>query len=194
MNKTFLLAATSLLVTASAPTFATSKDASGDTQVCWLEMSSAKMDAALGGAGIRETPAWDSTISSVLVRHAKGDVLIDTGFSATAEAQMGELPDAGRAFGLQVLAGAKDRKSIVDALSTVDEKPARVTGILITHAHYDHLGGAVELGAPIHVAPAEAAWMAEQATHPTITPPLTTRCGSPAGEASSLQVRSLSRL
>jgi N-acyl homoserine lactone hydrolase len=171
MNKTAVLAAISLSACASTSTLAASRDADNRPQACWLEMSSARMDASLGGAGIRETPAWDSTISAVLVRHAKGDVLIDTGFSPTAEAQMDELPDAGRAFGLQVLAGAKARKSIVEALSTVGEEPANVTSILITHAHYDHLGGAVELSAPIRVAPAEAAWMAEQATHPTITPP-----------------------
>jgi hypothetical protein len=38
---------------------------------------------------------WNSTISSVLVRHAKGDVLIDTGFGPNAETQMSELPDVG---------------------------------------------------------------------------------------------------
>jgi N-acyl homoserine lactone hydrolase len=125
----------------------------------------------LGGAGIRETKVWSSTISGVLVRHAKGDVLIDTGLGPNAEAQTSELPASERAFGLQVLAGAKDRRSILDALATVGEPPARVTRILITHTHYDHLGGATELAAPIYVASSEVTWMAGQAAHPTITPP-----------------------
>ena len=65
-------------------------------QACWLETSAGDMDAALGGAGLRETKVWHSTISTVLIRHPKGDVLIDTGFSPDAEAQMNELPPAGQ--------------------------------------------------------------------------------------------------
>jgi N-acyl homoserine lactone hydrolase len=165
--KIISLAAAGLLTCASAVSAAsTSKP-----QVCWLETSAFTMDAAMAGTGLRDTMVWDSTISSVLIRHAKGDVLVDTGFGPSAEAQMGELPDAGRAFGLQVVSGAKDRKSILDVLSTVHESPAQVTRILITHAHYDHLGGATELAAPVYVSSAEAAWMADQAAHPTITPP-----------------------
>lgn len=173
MNKALLLAAAVVLLASSTstPTFAISDASKRTPQVCWLETSAAKMDAAMGGAGIRDTSVWDSTVSSVLVRHAKGDVLIDTGFSPNAEAQMDELPDAGRAFGQQVVSGAKDRKSIADALSAVDEKPSDVARILITHAHYDHLGGAVELPAPIFVTSTESKWMAEQVAHPTITPP-----------------------
>jgi len=171
MNKTLLLAAAGVLLASSTSTLAVQGASKPAPQVCWLETSAAKMDAAMGGDGLRDTPVWDSTVSSVLVRHAKGDVLIDTGFSPNAEAQMDELPAAGRAFGRQVVSGAKDRKSITDALSTVGEKPSAVARILITHAHYDHLGGAVELPAPIFVTSAESKWMAEQAAHPTITPP-----------------------
>jgi glyoxylase-like metal-dependent hydrolase (beta-lactamase superfamily II) len=170
MKKIFLVLAASSLLAASDSTFAASP-ARGSTQVCWVETSAAPLDAAMGGNGIRKTRVWNSTISGVLVRHAKGDVLIDTGFSPNAEAQMNELPDAARAFGLQIVSGAKNRKPLVDRLSTVGEGPADVARILITHAHYDHLGGAVELAAPIYVAPAEAAWMAHQAKQPTITPP-----------------------
>jgi N-acyl homoserine lactone hydrolase len=65
----------------------------------------------------------------------------------------------------------KDRTSILHALATVDEPPAGVARILITHSHYDHLGGAAELAAPVYVASAEAAWMTAQAAHPTITSP-----------------------
>jgi N-acyl homoserine lactone hydrolase len=167
MKKIQIFAAAGLLIAASA----IAKGSADKPQACWLETSASTMDAAVAGAGIRDTKVWNSTISSVLVRDAKGDVLIDSGFGPNAEAQMGELPDAGRAFGMQVVSGAKDRKSILDVLSTVHESPAQVTRILITHAHYDHLGGATQLAAPVYVSSAEAAWMADQAAHPTITPP-----------------------
>ena len=140
-------------------------------QLCWIETSSSSMDGAMGGEGIRQTKVWHSTISSLLVRDKNGDVLIDTGFSPNAENQMNELPSPGRSFGLQVVSGAKDRKSIIDGLASVGERPAQVARIVISHAHYDHLGGATQLAAPIYVSAPEAAWMASQAKHPTITPP-----------------------
>ena len=129
------------------------------------------MDGAMGGAGLRETKVWQSTVSVVLFRHAKGDVLIDTGFSPNAETQMNELPPAGRAFGAQIVSGAKDRKSILAVLETVNESPTQVSRIIMTHTHYDHVGGATQLTAPIYVASAEAKWMADQEADPTITPP-----------------------
>jgi len=140
-------------------------------QACWLESSSAVMDATLGAQGLRDTTVWFSTVSSVLVRHPKGDVLIDTGFSPKAEAQMNELPDEGRAFGSNVVAASKGRKPIDEVLRSAGEPPARVARILITHAHYDHIGGATLLTAPVYVAPAELAWMNGQEVQPTITPP-----------------------
>jgi N-acyl homoserine lactone hydrolase len=167
MKKIQIFAAAGLLIAASA----IAKGSADKPQACWLETSAGTADAAMAGAGLRDTKIWNSTVSGVLVRHAKGDVLIDTGFSRNAEAQMNELPEAGKAFGLQIVSGAKDRTSIVNALATVGEKPASVARILLTHSHYDHLGGATELAAPVYVASAEAAWMADQAAHPTITPP-----------------------
>lgn len=148
-------------------------------QACWLETSNAILDGAMGGAGIRETRVWDSTVSGVLVRHPKGDVLIDTGFSPNAEAQMNELPPASRAFGLQIVSSAKDRKSILDVLKSANEPPTQIARIIMTHTHYDHLGGATQLTAPIYVASAEAKWMMEQEAHPTITPPSLVRAIEP---------------
>jgi len=166
MKKTFSVLAASLIATS-----ALAAPLNVNPQACWLETSAAPMPAAMGGEGIRDRKVWNSTISAVLVRHPKGDVLIDAGFSPDAEAQMNELPTAARAFGLQIVSDAKNRRSILRALGSVGENPARVARILITHAHYDHLGGATQLTAPIFVASAEAAWMTSQAANPTITPP-----------------------
>jgi glyoxylase-like metal-dependent hydrolase (beta-lactamase superfamily II) len=73
---------------------------------------------------------------------------------------MSELPPAVKTFGLGILSGAKDRKSILDVLATVNEPSTQVARIIVTHAHYDHLGGATELSAPVYVSAAEAKWMA----------------------------------
>ena len=166
MKKTTITLAT-LFIVASA----SAQSSTDMRQACWLETSKATMDGAMGGAGLRETKVWDSTVSAVLIRHAKGDVLIDTGFGPDAEAQMNELPSAGRAFGLQIVSGAKDRKPILALLETVDEQPIQVTRIIVTHTHYDHLGGATQLTAPVYIPSTEARWMMDQAANPTITPP-----------------------
>lgn len=165
--KTLFAIATGLLMSSAA----IAQAPPGKPQACWLETAASTMNGAMGGAGLRTTKVWHSTVSAVLVRDRSGDVLIDTGFSPNAEAQMNELPASARAFGLQVLSGARNRKSLIDTLATVGERPAQVARILVTHAHYDHLGGATQLTAPIYVSAAEAAWMAGQATHPVITPP-----------------------
>jgi N-acyl homoserine lactone hydrolase len=143
-SASFSVIAMALAIGLSITSFAAAKSPTDRPQACWLETSATTMDAAMGGAGLRETPVWKSTISSVLVRHARGDVLIDTGFGPNAEAQMSELPPAGKAFGLGILSGAKDRKSILDELATANEPSAQLARIVVTHAHYDHLGGATD--------------------------------------------------
>lgn len=141
------------------------------SQACWLETSTSPRDGALGGAGLEHTTVWNSTISAVLIRNPHGDVLIDTGLGPDAELQMNELPPAGRTFGMQVVAGAKARVPVAELLSRVGEKPDQVAAIVLTHTHYDHLGGATELNAPINIPQSEVDWELAQAAHPTITPP-----------------------
>ncbi|MFZ6655618.1 MBL fold metallo-hydrolase [Undibacterium sp. TJN19] len=140
-------------------------------EACWVETAAVSIDAKMGGADIRETKVWNSTISSVLFRHPQGDVLIDTGFGPNAEAQMNELPTSSRDFGLQIIAGAKNRKPLLAELAKLGELPEQVKRILITHAHYDHLGGTSELSAPIQLAAEEIKWLEQQSVQATITPP-----------------------
>lgn len=142
-----------------------------NTKVCWLETSTSPMAGALGGAGLVHTKVWHSTISAVLIRNPHGDVLIDTGLGPDAEEQMNELPTAGRDFGMQVVAGAKARVPITALLAEVGERPDQVATIVLTHTHYDHLGGATTLNAPIDIPQSEVDWELAQAVNPTITPP-----------------------
>ena len=93
--KTMLTIVAGLLISTSAA----AQRPADKPQACWVETSAATMDGAMGGAGLRDTKIWHSTISGVLVRDAKGDVLST---------------------------GAMDRKSIVDADASVDEQPLRL--------------------------------------------------------------------
>jgi hypothetical protein len=71
--KIILITIAVLSITASAA----AQSSSGKPQACWFETSAVTMDGTMGGAGLRDTKVWDSTVSVVVVRHAKGDVLID---------------------------------------------------------------------------------------------------------------------
>ncbi|MGK5683715.1 MBL fold metallo-hydrolase [Actinoplanes sp. URMC 104] len=72
--------------------------------------------------------------SAVLVRHPKGDLLIDAGFGAGVATHVGMLPrfvrapyEAGRTVGEQLDAAGYDRGGL--------------KGVLLTHAHWDHVSG-----------------------------------------------------
>jgi len=81
--------------------------------------------------------------SAVLVRHPKGDLLIDAGFGADVAAHVAMLPrfvrapyQAGQTVGEQLDAAGYDR--------------GRLLGVLPTHSHWDHTSGLDSLpGIPI---------------------------------------------
>lgn len=81
--------------------------------------------------------------SAVLVRHPQGDLLIDTGFGAGLAAHVGMLPrfvrspfEAGRTVAEQLDAAGYDR--------------GRLSGVLLTHSHWDHTSGLDSLpGTPV---------------------------------------------
>jgi glyoxylase-like metal-dependent hydrolase (beta-lactamase superfamily II) len=87
----------------------------------------------------------DFTMSALLVRHPRGDVLIDTGFGRELEAQLQAMP-----WWFRVLTPYERGRSAAEQLGG-----AEVRAVLLTHAHWDHASGAGELGAPVWVTPEE---------------------------------------
>jgi len=89
----------------------------------------------------------DFAMTAVLVRHPRGDLLIDTGLGKTIDTQIQAMPSwfrattsftRGRSAGEQLEAAGYDRKSL--------------RAILLTHAHWDHASGVPEFpGTPILV-------------------------------------------
>jgi glyoxylase-like metal-dependent hydrolase (beta-lactamase superfamily II) len=124
---------------------APSLEALPPVRVCWLEFSRSDLWGQLGTAGLTRTPTWKNTASGLLVRHPKGTVLIDSGYSPNTLAEAEERPLLARRFTRVAYQGIRDLSTVTDALRRVEATPADLTWFIPSHAHEDHLGGMVEL-------------------------------------------------
>lgn len=97
---------------------------------------------AVQGGSLRDVRHFAAT--AVLVRHPKGDVLIDAGFGSQIAEQVAMLPRLERA---RYHVGATARAQL-DA-SGYDRR--RLLGVLVTHAHWDHVSGLGDLGVPVWI-------------------------------------------
>jgi glyoxylase-like metal-dependent hydrolase (beta-lactamase superfamily II) len=108
-----------------------------------------------GGALSHDVP---STQSGLLLVHPGGAWLVDGGMSADFGAHLREIPGLA---GAVVRASAKDWVRVAlpaDALRAVGYAPSDLAGAIVTHGHFDHLGGLLELpGVPIYAPEAELA-------------------------------------
>ncbi|WP_234535734.1 MBL fold metallo-hydrolase [Streptomyces shenzhenensis] len=77
--------------------------------------------------------------SAVLVRHPKGDLLIDAGFGAAVAEHIAMLPRFVRA---PYQAG----RTAAEQLDAIGYDRGRLLGVVPTHAHWDHVGGLDGLG------------------------------------------------
>ncbi|WP_434425125.1 MBL fold metallo-hydrolase [Nannocystis pusilla] len=97
------------------------------------------------------------TMSAALVRHPRGDVLIDTGFGRDIDAHFGQMPLYFRATTRYEAATPAAQQ-----LGATGYARARLRGILLTHAHWDHVSGVPDFpGTPVLVPAEERAFIAE---------------------------------
>ncbi len=90
----------------------------------------------------------DFAATAILVRHPKGDLLFDTGFGADVDAQIRALPSFMRT---PYVRGETARAQL--AASGYDFGALR--GVVITHAHSDHVSGLGDLAVPVWMNAAE---------------------------------------
>ncbi|MFD7087885.1 MBL fold metallo-hydrolase [Streptomyces sp. NPDC059896] len=105
---------------------------------------------AYRGGAFRELRKFAAT--AVLVRHPAGDLLIDAGFGANVEAHIATMPSYRRT-------PHKPGDTVRDQLAATNYDMARLRGVVITHAHWDHVSGLAELDAPVWMNPAEGRYV-----------------------------------
>lgn len=124
-------------------------------EVCWLELSRSDVWGQLGTAGLTRTGTWKNTASALLVRHPRGDVLIDAGYSPHVHEEVKQRPPFQRFFNESALKGIRDVSTLAAAFQKVGASPEGLKWFIPSHAHLDHLGGMVELRQVPVLLPAE---------------------------------------
>jgi glyoxylase-like metal-dependent hydrolase (beta-lactamase superfamily II) len=101
---------------------------------CWIETGKTLSSFSFG-----------STAGSILVRHPAGDLLIDTGNSSHFDDEIRGYP-FGTWFKLRFLAGQlKPDVPLSEMLRRVNEDPAKLRWVILSHTHLDHSGGLMDL-------------------------------------------------
>jgi glyoxylase-like metal-dependent hydrolase (beta-lactamase superfamily II) len=106
-----------------------------------------KRVAAYGYRGGSFFDKRDFNIGAALIKHPKGDLLVDTGFGRDIDQQFATMP---RFF--QKLTKYELWKPARDQLEAAGYDFDRLGGILLTHAHWDHVSGLPDFpGVPVLV-------------------------------------------
>lgn len=113
--------------------------------------------AAFGHRGGSPFDAREFAMSAVLVKHPRGDVLIDTGFGEHIEEQLRLMP-----IGFRFVSKLEIETSARAQLDASEYDVSRLAGILLTHAHWDHASGLADFpGVPVWITHEERAFLDE---------------------------------
>jgi len=98
----------------------------------------------------------DFAMTAYLVRHPRGDLLIDTGFGSQVDQQFKTLP-----LLMRTTSSYTTGKTAAEQLISAGIDPTSLAGVLLTHAHWDHVSGLPDLlGVPVALSAAEAQFVA----------------------------------
>ncbi|MEO6030195.1 MAG: MBL fold metallo-hydrolase, partial [Candidatus Binatia bacterium] len=99
----------------------------------------------------------DFSMAAALVRHPRGDLLIDTGFGHDIDTQIMLMP-----FLFRLLTSYSRAEPAAAQLDAVDYDRKNLRGILLTHAHWDHVSGIADFpGVPVLVTADERRFVAD---------------------------------
>lgn len=130
--------------------------ANADLKVCWVEFATGTLPGALTVARGAVKGDLQGTASGLVLVHPDGTVLVDGGMSANYQQSMRDLHGFTRVAMGFAASGFSAPTPIADALKAHGVE--KVDYAIPTHAHYDHLGGLIDLpGVPIHTPAGEIA-------------------------------------
>lgn len=90
-------------------------------------------------------------MAGILLQHPQGTLLVDTGFGRNVDAHILTTP-----YLMRALSAYDKGTPAADQLRAAGITPADLMGVLITHAHWDHVSGIEDLpGTPVWVTQAE---------------------------------------
>jgi N-acyl homoserine lactone hydrolase len=107
---------------------------------------------AVRGGSFRDKRHFAAT--AILVRHPKGDLLIDAGFGSDVAAHAAQLPRMQRA-------PHQAAETVSEQLDASGYDRSRLLGVLVTHSHWDHVSGLDGLRVPIWMNSGERDYAAE---------------------------------
>ena len=107
---------------------------------------------AFRGGSFRERRHFAA--AAILVRHPKGDFLIDAGFGSDVAAHVAALPRIARA-------PYRVTATVAEQLDSNGYDRSRLAGVLVTHSHWDHVSGLGDLRVPIWINSGEIRYAAE---------------------------------
>jgi glyoxylase-like metal-dependent hydrolase (beta-lactamase superfamily II) len=116
-----------------------------------LPTGSMRSRAAFAYRGGSFTERRDFTMTAVLVHHPRGDLMIDTGYGRDFAAHARTLP-----WLMRALSTSTSTAPAADQLAAGGYELRRLAGVLLTHAHWDHVSGLPGLrGIPVWMNPEE---------------------------------------
>ena len=93
----------------------------------------------------------DFGMAAILVRHPKGNLLFDAGFGSRVDEHFKTIPPL-----MQRLSTYEKEATVAQQLSAAGIAPESLMGVVLTHAHWDHVSGLEDLpGVPVWVTQAE---------------------------------------
>jgi N-acyl homoserine lactone hydrolase len=112
-------------------------------RVCWVEYTKQQAPGQAATAGWSRTSPWNVTTSGLVIRHPRGDVVVDVGFSSHYADEIAEYPLARRLF--YRMLRTQQSTTTPNMLRAVGVDPDRLRWLILSHAHIDHAGGVIDL-------------------------------------------------
>jgi glyoxylase-like metal-dependent hydrolase (beta-lactamase superfamily II) len=134
-------------------------------QVCWVDTGGVSVPGRYGAGGSTVTDTWEVTSAAFVIRHPKGDLVLDTGISPHAQEEQRELSTWKRFIFSQTAGRNAPRRNLKEALTALGV--AQPKALLLSHVHADHAGGVALLpDVPVWLAAEEKQLIEEELEHP----------------------------